>query len=107
MHPNPNVSLSLSGIVEVPAYILCYYMMENPKLGRRKSTTIFYAGTCVACGMTVIAFWTQTTTTGGSSILVLALALFGKLSIGLLFFFIKYHINFNYILTVKVLTVKV
>ncbi len=46
---------SLSGIVELPAYIVCYFMMENPKLGRQKSTAIFNAGLAGACILTTIA----------------------------------------------------
>ena len=59
-------------------------MMEHPKLGRRKSTTIFYAGTGIACGLTVVTFWIQGDSTEPSMI-VLGLALFGKLSIGKLY----------------------
>ena len=39
------------GIVEVPAYISCFFMMESPKLGRKKSTAAFYAGNTAACGL--------------------------------------------------------
>ena len=72
LHPNPNVSLSLSGIVEIPAYIACYFMMENPKLGRQKSTAIFNAGLGVSCMLTTLAFWID------QKKMVLALALIGK-----------------------------
>ena len=72
LHPNPNVSLSLSGIVELPAYIVCYFMMENPKLGRQKSTAIFNAGLAGACILTTIAFWVDVKK------MVLVLALIGK-----------------------------
>ena len=72
LHPNPNVSLSLSGIVELPAYFICYFMMENPKLGRQKSTAIFNAGLAGACILTTIAFWVDLRK------MVLVLALIGK-----------------------------
>jgi len=73
LHPNPNVSLCLSGLVELPAYIACVYMMESPKLGRKKSTALFYFGNAAACGLVMIAFIID------YSKLVLPMALMGKL----------------------------
>ena len=73
LHPNPNVSLCLSGLVEVPAYISCFFMMESPKLGRKKSTAAFYAGNTAACGLVCVAFMIDYTK------MVLPMALLGKL----------------------------
>lgn len=73
LHPNPNVSLCLSGLVEVPAYIASFYMMESPRLGRQKSTAFFYAGNTLACGLVSVAFIINYTA------MVLPLALLGKL----------------------------
>jgi len=73
LHSNPNVSLCLSGLVEVPAYVASFYMMESPRFGRKKSTAFFYAGNTLACGLVSVAFVINYTK------MVLPLALLGKL----------------------------
>ena len=84
LHPNPNVSLCLAGLVEIPAYLFAYFMMEMPFFGRRKTTAIFYFLTFIGCfgtGMALIAKDPK----AESSNAVLGLALFGKLSISAAF----------------------
>ena len=48
-------------------------MMESPKLGRKKSTALFYFGNAAACGLVMIAFIID------YSKMVLPMALMGKL----------------------------
>ena len=80
LHPNPNVSLCLSGLVEIPAYIVAYFLMERAFFGRRRTTFLCFFGAFIGCFGTVFALASDSGSTAA-----LALALFGKCSIGAAF----------------------
>ena len=85
LHPNPNVSLCLSGLVEIPAYIIAYFMMEAEFFGRRKTTLIMYFCAFLGCFGTVFALQFRDPEEESASTAVLGLALFGKLAIAAAF----------------------
>jgi len=85
LHPNPNVSLCISGLVEIPAYIIAYFMMEREFFGRRKTTVIFFFGAFIGCFGTVFALLMKDPTDDTPSVSVLGLAMFGKLAIAAAF----------------------
>ena len=84
LHPNPNVSLCLSGLVEIPAYILAYFMMEREFFGRKRTTLFFYFCAFIGCFGTVFAM-IESESADEVSMSVLGLALFGKLAIAAAF----------------------
>jgi len=80
LHPNPNVSLCLSGLVEIPAYIVAYFLMERAFFGRRRTTFLCFFGAFIGCFGTVFALASD-----AQPAAALGLALFGKCSIGAAF----------------------
>ncbi|CBY23045.1 unnamed protein product [Oikopleura dioica] len=80
LHPNPNVSLCLSGLVEIPSYVLAFYLMETSFFGRRRTTSLFFFGVFLGCFSTVFAL-IHHAGEESSSAAILGSALFGKLSV--------------------------
>ena len=84
LHPNPNVSLCLSGLVEIPSYIIAFYLMESEFFGRRRSTSLCFFGVFLGCFSTIFALIHHAGEEGSSSA-VLGSAMFGKLCVAAAF----------------------
>ncbi|CAG5096818.1 Oidioi.mRNA.OKI2018_I69.XSR.g14795.t1.cds [Oikopleura dioica] len=84
LHPNPNVSLCLSGLVEIPSYIIAFYLMESEFFGRRRSTSLSFFGVFLGCFSTIFALIHHAGQEGSSSA-VLGSAMFGKLCVAAAF----------------------
>ncbi|KAM9290545.1 solute carrier family 22 member 15-like, partial [Gastrophryne carolinensis] len=90
------LSLALSGLIELPAYPLCMYLLNCKRIGRRRSLCIFLCCGGVACLLTLCL----PSNTGGGAV-AQALALLGKLCISAAFNIVYIYTSELYPTTVR------